>query len=154
MFVFLIQVKILYKISWIFVSRRVGSRRKRPFLGKDDHCERSFSIYNNFNLCIILPRTTVVSTSTPAHIDKLQTSKKSKRSKISWHSLSLTKLLEMKSSGDSEILHELVRDTTRKSKTWTNSCTIMNQFVKYLEIPLHLIFFLIVKSSLDFVLIN
>ena len=153
MFVFLIQVKILYKISWIFVSRRVGSRRKRPFLGKDDHCERSFSIYNNFNLCIILPRTTVVSTSTPAHIDKLQTSKNLKDRK-SLDTVSLTKLLEMKSSGDSEILHELVRDTTRKSKTWTNSCTIMNQSVKYLEIPLHLISFLTVKSSLDFVLIN
>ena len=36
---------------------------------------------------------------------------------------------EMKCSGNSEILHEIVRNTTRKSESITNLCSITNYFV-------------------------
>ena len=51
---------------------------------------------------------------------------------------------EMKCSGDSEILHEIVRDmyNTKIWKAWTYSCSITNYFMQYLGIPaaLHFLF--------------
>ena len=48
---------------------------------------------------------------------------------------------KMKKSGDFDILHEIVSDTTRKSwKAWTNSWSITNYYVQYLGIPARLYF--------------